>query len=70
MAQLLESFEETLQPHFPKERAGDVQAFKGLARAKLQALAVDAIDVMSLEGFEHNALAQELRDGLQPEGRP
>ena len=38
MAQTLEAFEEQIEAHVPAELAGDVQSFKGLVRARFNAL--------------------------------
>jgi hypothetical protein len=70
MAQILEGFEEMIEPHLTPDAAGDVQAFKGLVRLRLDALAHDAADLLSLEGGVINGVAQEMRDGLSPTGRP
>lgn len=68
MAQTLEAFEQQIEPHLPPEAAGDVQAFKGLARARFNALATDAVEIASVESV--NGVAQEIRDRLSPVGRP
>lgn len=68
LAQVLEDFERRLEPHLPPSAAGEVQAFKGLVRARMNALAVDAIDIYTLG--ERNGLAQEFRDSLHPTGHP
>lgn len=68
MAQILEGFEEMIEPHLPAEAAGQIQAFKGLVRMRLDALAHDAGDLLSLG--EVNGVAQEMRDRLSPTGRP
>lgn len=71
MAQILESCEQHLEPHLPPEAAGALQDFKGLVRARLNALSSDAIDVMALSAdTEINALAVEVRDRMSPVGRP
>lgn len=69
MAQVLEAFEERIEPHLNAEAAGDVQDFKGLVRRRMNALAVDAADVMELTG-QINQAGQDLRDRLHPTGRP
>lgn len=69
MAQILEGFEELIEPHLSEQAAGDVQAFKGLVRMRLDALAHDAADVLTLDGHINGA-AQEIRDRLSPTGRP
>jgi hypothetical protein len=69
LAQLMEAFEELVEPQ--TTNAADVDKFKGLVRAKMNALAVDAIDVMSLlPGEEINGYAIETTDRLFPHGRP
>lgn len=65
MAQLLEEFERTIQPLIPEEQA---QEFKALARRKLNALAVDAIDLMKLGDMAINGAAQDIRDRIAPDG--
>lgn len=67
MAQILEHFEQHIAPHLPPEAAGDVHDFKGLVRARVNALAVDSVDVM---GYEQNGVALEVRDRMSPIGRP
>lgn len=72
MAQILEGFEREIEPHLNGCDPGAVQDFKGLVRARLNALATDANDLMKLgdRAMEQNQLGQELRDGLHPTGRP
>jgi hypothetical protein len=65
MAQILELFEEDFE-RFDPEKA---KAFKALVRARLNALAVDAADVMSLEGAAINQHAQDIRDSLEGASR-
>lgn len=68
MAQLLEHFEETVEPHLPNEVAQD---FKAMARRKMNAIAVDACEIIALkEGEEINGAMIEVRDHMHPEGRP
>lgn len=71
LAQTLERFEENIEPHLPADQAGAVQDFKGLVRARLNALAVDCLDLMDLEdrAMVANAAGQELRDQISPIGR-
>lgn len=69
MAQILERFEETIEPHLPPEAAGDCQDFKGLVRARLTALATDAAGIIGLE-VQINPLSQEMKDSLSPTGQP
>jgi molybdopterin synthase catalytic subunit len=73
LAQVLEHFEEHIeQPFLPASAAGAVQDFKGLVRARMNALAVDALEIMALEdrAMAVNGAAQELRESLSPTGRP
>lgn len=72
MAQILEAFETDIEPHLGPEANGHAQDFKGLVRMRLNALAVDACEVMSLEneGVTINGAAQAARDSLHPTGRP
>jgi hypothetical protein len=71
MAQILEGFEEMIEPHLPAAAAGDIQAFKGLVRMRMDALAHDAADLFALgENGAVNGVAQEMRDRLSPTGRP
>lgn len=69
MAQVLETFEKLIEPLLPKDKQTEkvVKDFKALIRARINALAVDACDVM---GNDLNGAGQELRDRLDPEGRP
>jgi hypothetical protein len=68
MAQLLSDFEKHVEPHLPTEVADE---FKGLARGKMHALALDAVEIISLQpGEEMNGAAVELRDQLHIHGRP
>lgn len=69
LAQLLEAFEELIEPKV--DDAASVDKFKGLVRAKMNALSVDAIDVMNLRDDEAiNGYAIETTDRLFPHGRP
>lgn len=70
LAQLLEAFEDLVEPQTTDADA--VATFKGLVRAKMNALAVDAIETMNLvlSGQEVNGAAIELADRLYPHGRP
>jgi len=69
MAQTLEAFEQQIAPHLPAEAAGAVQDFKGLVRARMNALAVDAVEIFTLDTVP-NGVALEQRDALSPTGRP
>lgn len=71
MAQVLEAFEEHIEPLLPpgSEKARD--DYKALTRARMNALAVDSVDILSLDGVaELNGAGQELRDSISPTGRP
>jgi hypothetical protein len=64
----MEWFEDNIEPHVPDAAA--VADFKGLVRAKMNALAVDAIDVMNLSTNEEiNGYAIETTEWLFPNGR-
>lgn len=67
MAQLLEEFEKTIEGRIPEDVASD---FKAMTRRKINALAVDACDVMNLEGMAINGAAQDIKDRLYVDGRP
>lgn len=69
MAQVLEAFEQQIEPHLPDDLRPELRNFKGLVRARINALATDAVDLMSLDGQEQNGVALELRDQLHPTGR-
>lgn len=69
LAQVLEAFEDQVVPLLASDDAQAVENFKGLVRRKMNALAVDATDVMNLDG-EINGYAIETRDRLFPDGRP
>lgn len=68
LARILTDFETYVEPLIPKsETTGKaIETFKGSVRAKLNALAVDAIDVYGLSerGVQINAAAQDLKDTL------
>lgn len=70
MAQVLEAFELDIEPHVTNK--GAVQSFKGLVRARFNALAVDCTDLMALNARaeQMNGAAQDVRDSLHPTGRP
>jgi len=66
MAQLLELFEKSIEPHVPEQAA---QKFKSEVRRKVNALAVDACDVMNMDSNTViNAAAQDVRDRLFADG--
>lgn len=64
MAQTLEEFERLVEPLIPEEVARE---FKGIVRRKLNALAVDAAELLTLsdDDLELNGYAQELRDRIE-----
>lgn len=71
LARILTEFEDTIEPLIPTIPASElpvVKDFKGSVRAKLNALAKDAIDVYTNteRGTQINVHAQELRDRLGP----
>lgn len=71
LAQTLEAFEQLIEPLLPSAAEGASAEFKGLVRAKFNALAVDATDVMELnDNAAINGYAVELTDRLFPHGRP
>lgn len=72
MAQLLESFEELIEPLIDMSQADNgeqVREFKGTVRRKLNALAVDALDVMNTDeaGMVRNGAAVALQERIHPE---
>lgn len=70
MAQILSGFEEKIEPHLGPDAAGAIQDYKGLVRMRMDALAQDAADLLSLDGGAINGVAQEMKDRLSPTGRP
>lgn len=66
MAQLLEEFENEIEPLVPADAAAK---FKAMARRKMNALAVDCVELMNLEGTQQaiNGHAQDIRDRLHPD---
>lgn len=71
MAQVLEVFERTIEPLLPEsdQNRKKIEDFKALTRMRLNALAVDACDVMDGE-VEINGAGQDVRDKLHHGGRP
>lgn len=67
MAQLLENFEEEVEVLLPKEVA---QNFKAMVRRKMNALAVDACEVIQLKDDAMNGYAQEMKDRLHADAAP
>jgi hypothetical protein len=70
LAQTMEAFEQLIEPHVAQAAPSDVDDFKGLLRAKFNALATDAADVMNLTDTALNGYAIDLTDRLYPNGRP
>lgn len=71
MAQTLEHFEQHIEPLIPAESKAAVDDFKGLVRARFNALSTDSVDIMSLsDAGALNGAAQDMRDSLSPVGRP
>lgn len=64
MAQLLEEFENDIEPRLPQEEA---KKFKALVRRKITALAVDCIEVMDLEDKAMNGYARDIKDRIHPD---
>jgi hypothetical protein len=64
LARILQDFETLIEPLLPDPGNKGVVRFKASVRAKLNALAVDAIDVYTEteRGIQINAHAQELKD--------
>lgn len=66
MAQLLSQFEREIEPHITKEQS---EKFKAEVRRKVNALAVDALDVMRLEpDMQINGAGQDVRDRIFADG--
>lgn len=62
MAQTLEDFERLIEPLIPKEVANE---FKGTVRRKMNALAVDVVEVFPPDTpIEINGYAREMRDKI------
>lgn len=67
MAQFLEFFEEQIEPLVPKDIAESVKA---QARRKFNALAVDACELIELEGDAMNGYARDMKDRVHPDAAP
>ena len=66
MAQLLELFEKSIEPHVPAPAA---EKFKAEVRRKVNALAVDACDVMNMDSEQvFNGAAQDVKDRVFADG--
>lgn len=68
LAQVMDYFDEHIAPLIPEGSEVTVEEFRGMCRAKFNALAVDATDVMALDGYV-NSFAEEVKDGLYADGR-
>ena len=71
LAQVMDFFDDRITPLMgEKADSPEVDDFRGLCRAKFNALAVDAADVMELDADVHvNQHAVELKDRLYADGR-
>ena len=69
MAQILEVFEEKLEPLLPGEEA---ESFKALVRKKLNGLATDVTDVLKqADGtVKNNGVAEDIHNRLSADSRP
>lgn len=71
LAQVMDFFDDRIAPLMGENAdSQEVEDFRGLCRAKFNALAVDAADVMELEDVQVNAYAVETKDRLYADGRP
>lgn len=65
MAQILEEFENEIEPRLPEKVASD---FKVLVRRKVSALATDCTQIMELDADQEvNGAALAVRDSLSPD---
>lgn len=69
MAQVLEHFEVNIEKQLPASAAPAIDDFKGLVRARFNALATDSSDVIGLAGEAQNAHSLEIRDQIAAAGR-
>jgi hypothetical protein len=67
MAQLLEDFEEKLEPRLPADVAKE---FKGMVRRKMQALATDVCELIELGDDAMNGFARDMKDRVHPDSAP
>lgn len=68
LAQVMDFFDDQVAPLLPLGTdLTVVDEFRGLCRAKFNALAVDATDVMNLDGYQLNGLADDVKDRLHAE---
>lgn len=65
-----EAFQRYVEPHLAATAVTAIRDFKGLLRARFNALSTDAIDLMSLGDVQINGFAVDMRDRLSPTGRP
>lgn len=70
MAKILSRFEELCQPELESQgKHQEIEDFKGYVREKMEALAIDTGEIISLEpGESLNWLAVELRDRVNATG--
>ena len=65
------AFQRYIEPLLDQATVASLQDFKGMLRARFNALAQDATDLMALASTgEINGVALEQRDALSPIGRP
>lgn len=65
------AFQRHIEPLLPADVVRSLTDFKALVRARFNALATDAVEIMSLsDAGGLNGVALEMRDALSPVGRP
>lgn len=64
MGRSLRAFEELIEPHLPKEAAGDIHAFKGKIRQEVKSFSQVAVDLLSATDEQTNGAAVDLKDRL------
>lgn len=64
LAQVLEEFENKIEPKVSQD---DAEAFKRFVRKKLAGLTTDSIEIMELNDTEINGHAVAMRDSLSPD---
>lgn len=67
MAQLLEDFEEKLEPRLPADVA---KTFKGTVRRKMNALATDVCELLELGDDAMNGYARDMKDRVHADSAP
>jgi len=67
MAQLLEDFEERLEPRLPADVA---QEFKVMVRRKMNALATDVCELIELGDDAMNGYARDMKDRIHADSAP